>query len=230
MESWHKEFLYAQDRISDVEGNEYYAKDYRFHEPWYSYPIIRMLAEESFKGKKVETLMDIGCGWGAMALYAQRLFDCEVYCLDMEPRSLPFEKVWFKEMNIEFDEIPFRWPFYFDKIIMTEVIEHLNCNPIPTLKTVASHLRRDGFLYISTPNACDPLWGRKINYYKHIGEMPNPKDFKDRFLTDEHIYQYTEGELRLIFNEAGLQVEEFEVFKPPFWGEHLNFKLSKIIP
>lgn len=228
MENWHKEFIRAQDYLSEVEGNEYFAEQYRFYEPWYSYPIIRMLAEESFEGKEIRTILDIGCGYGSMALYTQRMFAADVYCLDIEKRTIPHEKIHFKQMNIEFDEFPFRWPFYFDKIIMTELLEHLNCNPIHTLEKVRNRLKDDGFIYLSTPNACDPLWGRITKHYDHVGDMPFPEQGDKQFLTDEHIYQYSEGELRFIFNESGLEVEKMEKFKPPFWGEHFSFKLSKM--
>jgi cyclopropane fatty-acyl-phospholipid synthase-like methyltransferase len=227
MEFWHKEFIYAQDRVSDIEGNEFYEKEYRYHEPWYSAPIIKMLYEDTVDAPQVKNILDIGCGWGAMALYAQRMYGADVYCLDMEPRVIPFPGVQFKQANIEYDDIPFRWPFFYEKIIMTEIIEHLTCSPIPTLNKIKRILTENGNLYISTPNACDPLWGRIDKYYKHIGEMPNPDASNRKYFADEHIYQYTEPELLYIFDKAGFEVEKKELFKPPFWGEHISFKLKK---
>jgi cyclopropane fatty-acyl-phospholipid synthase-like methyltransferase len=227
MEFWHKEFIYAQDRISDLPGNDFYAKEYRYHEPWYSKPIIQWLFEDSVHdGGKTKNVLDIGCGWGTMGYYIGKLYEAKIYCVDMLPKKLPFENMLFKEMNVEYDSLPFRWPFYYEKIIMTEVLEHLNCSPIPTLKKIRNWLADDGEFYLSTPNACDPLWGRITKHYNHIGEMGDPQSgFKAS--TDEHIYQYTEGELLYIFDKAGFEVVKKEIFKPPFWGEHINFKLKK---
>lgn len=228
MEYWHKQFIYAQDRISDLPNNEYYATEYRYYEPWYSKPIIQWLFEDSVDdGRHTEDTLDIGCGWGTMAYYIQKLYDCNSYCLDMIERSLPFKQIHFKKCNIEYDDLPFRWPFYYDKIVMTEVLEHLTCSPIPTLKKINNLLRNDGYLYLSTPNACDPLWGRITKYYNHIGEMPDPDKTTRKYFTDEHIYQYQESELLYIFDKAGFEVVKKENFQPSFWGEHINFKLKK---
>lgn len=228
MEFWHKEFLYAQDRISDIEGNEFFEKEYRYHEPWYSKPIIQTLFEDTENdGGRTRNILDIGCGWGTMALYAQRLYGADVYCLDMEERDIPFKGITFKKLNVEYDRLPFRWPFFYNKIVMTEVLEHLTCSPIPTLKKINSWLEKDGFLYLSTPDACDPLWGRITKYYNHIGEMPDPNPQIRKYFADEHIYQYQESELLYLFDKTGFEVVKKETFQPSFWGRHLNFKLKK---
>jgi cyclopropane fatty-acyl-phospholipid synthase-like methyltransferase len=226
MEYWHKEFYYAQDRISDIPGNDYYANEYRYHEPWYSTPIIQWLYEDSVNNThKINNILDIGCGWGAMALYSQRMYDANVYCIDMEKRDIPLDNIIFGQLNIENSDIPYNWPGYFDKIIMTELLEHLNACPIPTLEKVCNRLNEGGMLYLSTPNSCDPLWGRLTKYYNHVGEMPNP-DSSIKF-TDEHIYQYSEGELLYILDKAGFLILEKEIFHPSFWGSHICIKAIK---
>jgi cyclopropane fatty-acyl-phospholipid synthase-like methyltransferase len=225
MEYWHKEFIYCQDRISDIPGNEYFSDEYRHHEPWYSTPIIRQLFEDSVTETNINNILDVGCGFGTMALYSQRLYDANVYCLDMENKTLPFPKIAFLRRNIEYDEFPFRWPYFYDKIIMTEVLEHLRNNPIPTLRKLNERLDDNGALYLSTPDAC--TWKRKTNYYSHIGEMPTPDPSNQIYLPDEHIYQYTEGEVLYILDQAGFVVEKKEYAKPPFWGRHLCVKAIK---
>ena len=41
---------------------------------------------------------------------------------------------------------------YFDAVIFSEVIEHLNMNPLPVLQEINRILKPDGILYITTPN------------------------------------------------------------------------------
>jgi SAM-dependent methyltransferase len=41
---------------------------------------------------------------------------------------------------------------YFDAVIFSEVIEHLNINPLPVLQEINRILKPDGILYITTPN------------------------------------------------------------------------------
>jgi ubiquinone/menaquinone biosynthesis C-methylase UbiE len=41
---------------------------------------------------------------------------------------------------------------HFDAVILSEVIEHLNFNPLPVLQEINRILKKDGILYITTPN------------------------------------------------------------------------------
>ena len=51
--------------------------------------------------------------------------------------------------------LPFPAPSsQFDLIVMNEVLEHLNFNPIPLLRELARVLKPGGLLYCATPNLC----------------------------------------------------------------------------
>jgi SAM-dependent methyltransferase len=41
---------------------------------------------------------------------------------------------------------------FFDGVILSEVIEHLNINPLPVFQEIHRILKKDGILYITTPN------------------------------------------------------------------------------
>jgi SAM-dependent methyltransferase len=41
---------------------------------------------------------------------------------------------------------------YFDAVILSEVLEHLNVNPLPVLQEINRILKTDGIVYITTPN------------------------------------------------------------------------------
>lgn len=46
---------------------------------------------------------------------------------------------------------------HFDAVIFSEVIEHLNINPLPVLQEINRILKPDGILYITTPNQVNLL-------------------------------------------------------------------------
>lgn len=93
-------------------------------------------------------------------------------------------------------------------IIMTEVMEHFVCNPVPTLKKISNALKENGTLYLSTPN-----WEHYL-IYKSWKDMPLFQDMGSyQKLSEgmgEHIYQYSKEELFEVIEAAGLVVMRYE--------------------
>jgi 2-polyprenyl-3-methyl-5-hydroxy-6-metoxy-1,4-benzoquinol methylase len=208
MEYWQQQVIKTQDMIENLNEDLQYIQKYRQDEIHYWYYIPIMMHYDAYKNStNVKNILDIGCGYGTLALFAKKQYGADVYGIDMLDRlgKLKNECIIFKKSNIEFDPIP--WDIKFDRIIFTEILEHLLYNPIPTLKKIRESLSDDGTLYLSTPNACE--WGRLTKYYQCISEMPNPIKAID---IDEHIYQYTEGELRDIINLSGFEIKEFQIY------------------
>jgi 2-polyprenyl-3-methyl-5-hydroxy-6-metoxy-1,4-benzoquinol methylase len=225
MEYWLHLFTQAQDKVSEKVKDEDYDRRYRFDEPWYSRHVLAMLYYDSLENKDVGTILDIGAGFGTIAVYSGWLFkNATIYTVDMVEKGLPFLGIRFRKMDIEYDDIPMGWPKKYERIIMTEVVEHLKHDPIITLKKINKMLSDSGVLYLSTPDAQE--WGRVTKHYKHIGEM-GPPDPENRIQLDEHIYQYTEGELRYILDKAGFEIKELHYSHPPSWGRHLCVKAVK---
>jgi SAM-dependent methyltransferase len=122
--------------------------------------------------------------------------------------------------NIEQTAIP--WPESFDAVIMTEVIEHFNFHPVPTMRKIAQALRPGGSLFLSTPDA--DSWGR-LERYSSYRDMPPPDP---NVPTDDiHIYQFTEGELREVVADAGLEIKQL-ARAPGRWGYHLNVQAERV--
>lgn len=93
-------------------------------------------------------------------------------------------------------------------IIMTEVMEHFLCNPVPALKKIGNALKKDGILYLSTPN-----WNHYL-IYKSWKDMPMFENM-DQYLKlgegmGEHIYQYSKDEVFEIADEADFIVVKYE--------------------
>ena len=93
-------------------------------------------------------------------------------------------------------------------IIMTEVMEHFLCNPVPTLKKIRKALKEDGVLYLSTPN-----WGHRF-IYKTWRDMPVFDDMEEYLKLSEgmgnHIYQYDKEELWEVIKEADFTIIRYE--------------------
>ena len=107
----------------------------------------------------------------------------------------------------------------FDIVILTEVFEHFNFNPVPTLEKIKNLLTDEGSLFLTTPNA--KTWGR-LPYYSTWKKMPMPDP--NSKIYDGHVYQYTIEELTEIFKVCGLSIVRVN----EEGSHHLNFELRRI--
>lgn len=218
-----------EDKIKNIQSiiSKHYTEEafgpYRKDEMYYSYYIPQYI-EQDASLNKVESVLDIGCGYGTLIGFAKNEYNCEAYAVDKflsMPEELRKELgIQYAGMDVEFDPFPF--DVKFDRIIFTEILEHLRYSPVPTLIKIKNQLRDDGYLYLSTPDA-ESEWGRITTFYNSIDEMPN---LGKRDYVNQHVYQYTAAELDKIFDEAGLKIVEKKISNP-WWGRHFNLKLSK---
>ncbi|MEM5778810.1 MAG: class I SAM-dependent methyltransferase [Candidatus Aenigmatarchaeota archaeon] len=70
------------------------------------------------------------------------------------------------QCDIENEDIPIRYKF--NVILMTEVLEHF-LDPIPILRKIKRNLKKEGLLYISTPNCA--YWYNRFQLL--MGRVPN---------------------------------------------------------
>jgi SAM-dependent methyltransferase len=169
--------------------------------------------------------LDIGCAYGTLALFCQRLCQCAVWCTDfidvyLSPALRNKYGFSYAVNNIELD--PFPWPLTFDLIVFTEVLEHFNFHPLPTLLKIRDLLTDDGRLYLSTPDAAE--WGRVTKYYARLEDIPFP--LAGAPLVDDHVYQYNKEELLGLIHQAGFRVVR-QAFAPGTCGRHFNLTLAK---
>jgi 2-polyprenyl-3-methyl-5-hydroxy-6-metoxy-1,4-benzoquinol methylase len=198
--------------------NAYYRDQYKDAEIHY-WPFIPSWLTGVSKGAE---LLDVGCAYGTLALFAQRRLDARVRCIDTTQTYQPLElfaraSIDFRLLDIEQQPIPEGWAF--DVIIFTEVLEHLNFHPVPTLRKLAAALKPRGALMLSTPNA-EVGWGRIYTYYRSIDAMPEPRAGLPWI--DGHVWQYTEVELRRVLRAAGLAIERLETTVTPKGLGHFN--------
>jgi cyclopropane fatty-acyl-phospholipid synthase-like methyltransferase len=228
MEPWQQELVKTQNMLSSQIDDAEYTR-YKQDETYYWWHIAQMIFYDAYvNSNEVNNILDIGCGYGTLLFYAKLQYGAKAFGIDMHdkmPVDLKkiFDVQFFKSKIEKFNIDTTFKNVVFDRIIFTEIIEHLQYNPVTTLKRIHNILSDDGFLYLSTPDAS--AWGRVDKFIDHVGEY---KEY-DGYLPDidEHIYQFSEGELRRIIAEAGFCVNEIHFTQPPFWGAHFNLKLEK---
>ena len=114
----------------------------------------------------------------------------------------------------------------FDIIVMCEVIEHLNFNPLPVLTELSRVMKPSGLFYVTTPNqtslskrfsfVCGKSIHHPIEYFvwQNLGNTT--------MIIGIHWREYTKAELYEIMSKIGMQVIKHSFGKFNL-AEHPNF-------
>lgn len=100
----------------------------------------------------------------------------------------------------------------FDAVIMCEVLEHLNFNPLPLLKEINRIGSRNSILYLSLPNAAQirnrirALRGQASGI--PIKEFFNQLDPRSSEIVNGHWREYTGPEVREMLEALGYRIEK----------------------
>jgi SAM-dependent methyltransferase len=210
----------------------YYENEYRPQEPLYWTKIASWIVEDAIarnypEVKPMSRVLDLGCGFGTLLSFATTVYGVEGVCVDVIPYLIEKENVRFKynisfvEGNIERNVLPVTGKF--DVIIMTEVLEHLNFQPVPTLIKIWNVLADGGSFFLSTPDS-DSEWGRNYLYHEKFSDIP-PLDPSADWI-DDHVWHYNREELIFVLNEAGFEIKRIE-HSQSGGGGHFNVWASK---
>jgi SAM-dependent methyltransferase len=222
----HDLLRWCQDEIARCDPHPYYVEAYRGAETSYWQHIPGWMAADAALLRPGRCL-DIGCAYGTLLLLAAKMTGGQGYGIDfvgryMSPTLLAKHALEFAVSNIELDPIP--WPGRYDVVVFTEVLEHLNFQPLPTLRKIRQSLTDEGALYLSTPDAAQ--WGRVTKYYAQLSDLPAPAVERRATLVDDHVWQYTEAELRELLAAAGLRIKRFD-YAPGAAARHFNLTLER---
>ena len=100
----------------------------------------------------------------------------------------------------------------FDVVIMCEVLEHLNFNPLPLLKEINRIGSSGSIFYLSLPNAAQvrnriaALRGKAIGI--NVKEFFNQLDPKSSEIVNGHWREYTASEVRELLLPLGYRIEK----------------------
>jgi len=102
---------------------------------------------------------------------------------------------------------------HFDAVILSEVIEHLNFNPLPVLQEINRILKKDGILYITTPNQVNLInrikiiLGRSIR--NSISDSVTQLDPTKHTICGIHWREYTLEELIQLLEIMGFTITTY---------------------
>jgi SAM-dependent methyltransferase len=108
--------------------------------------VLRMVHDEGLKGR----VLDFGAGTGTLINLMTRLEGIDLHGADILPRpaAIPGHVKWHRgDLNDRLD----RFSGYFDAVICSEVIEHLE-NPRATFRNINELLKLGGKLLLTMPN------------------------------------------------------------------------------
>jgi len=116
--------------------------------------------------------------------------------------------------DLEGDRFPHD-DLYFSTIICTEVIVHLQKDPMFMLGEINRILKMGGVLVLSTPNVITSRNIRAILKGHHPSELNTYS--KDGNVSSRHNREYTSSEVKLILEAAGFEIVRLETLD--VWGE-----------
>jgi SAM-dependent methyltransferase len=103
---------------------------------------------------------------------------------------------------------------HFDAVILSEVIEHLNFNPLPLLQEINRILKKDGILYITTPNQVNLINRIKIisgrSIRNSIHDSVTQLDQTKHTICGIHWREYTLEELIQLLDITGFGITTAE--------------------
>jgi 2-polyprenyl-3-methyl-5-hydroxy-6-metoxy-1,4-benzoquinol methylase len=172
-------------------------------------------------------ILDIGGGYGTLSVFAATVTRARVTYMDTDVSRFPAivadaHGIEVVAGNVEVDDLPHS---NVDAIVLTEVIEHFNFHPVPTLRKMVASLVPGGRLFLSTPDAAS--WGRVEDSYASYEDMPLPDPSTS--IVDRHVYQFSRDELTEALHASDFGVTRYGR-SPGRWGFHHNVEAVVVAP
>jgi len=156
-----------------------------------------------------ESVLDVGCGIGAVAYSVAKETGARVLGVDYVPNQISIAQQRFKLPNLEFmvgdatDELPVR---HFDVVILSNVLEHIEKRPC-LLQNLQLKISPSRFLI-------------RVPLYERDWRVPLKKELGVEWRLDEdHKTEYTIDSFRDEIDQAGLIVKQLEVHWGEIWSE-----------
>ena len=202
----------------DAGGESTYIDSLRSH-----YEKILLDFNELFPGNKTDTrVLEISAFLGVADIALARM-DFEVHTYDIpEFQENPRLKALYHKYNIHpstgyvkdigKNGLPYA-DNYFDAIILSEVIEHLNFNPFPVFQEINRILKPEGILYITSPNQAGlvnrikMIFGRSIR--NSLSDSVTQVDKTKNTICGIHWREYTLKELTELLEISGFSLEKY---------------------
>lgn len=169
-----------------------------------------------FGGNRDRTIFEIGAFFGVVSIALARL-GYRVTASDVpEYMDIPEQIDRFGKAGVEIDRMRLQdfalnaGDGAYDCVIMCEVLEHLNFNPLPLMKDINRALRTGGLFYLSLPNQAQIrnrlrlLRGGSIGI--PTGNLFKMLDAESGVITYGHWREYTHQDIRELTEPLGFAV------------------------
>lgn len=170
---------------------------------------------EGLELKDDDNVLEVGCGNGYYLSLLNRLgiklsltgIDIDELALNDAKRFINDKKV--KVMMADASKIPF--PNHtFDKIVMSEVIEHVTDDEKKVLKEVYRVLKKDGILVLTTNNINYPFLWDPVNWILQHFFNTHIKSGFWAGIWNQHDRLYKENHIKKLVKSAGFNIEQIE--------------------
>jgi len=165
--------------------------------------------------KPNQRVLDIGCGWGTLAIDIAKKTQCEVVGITLSENQLKYAKQKAKEMNLE-NQLEFRLVDYrqlnekFDRVVSVGMFEHVGRKFYSKyFNKVYDFLNEDGVALIHTIGSINPPRGPQPWITKYI--FPGG-------------YTPSLSEVSLPIEKSGLIVSDIEVLRTHYQHTLRNWK------
>jgi glycosyltransferase involved in cell wall biosynthesis/ubiquinone/menaquinone biosynthesis C-methylase UbiE len=162
--------------------------------------------------KDGETVLDCGCGMGFYLMTMGKLRNLKLVGVDGDVGRLDWaerERVPAELASVDIHDLPFA-SNSFDKVLMTEVLEHL-ADDRAAMREIFRILKPGGVLALSVPHANYPFWWDPINkVIEKLGLRPLRGPGPITGLWSNHWRLYRPADLHDVISSAGFQIEALE--------------------
>ena len=168
--------------------------------------LVAYLTREGFFAQGMK-ILDFGSGVGHMPMAIREAHPtASITCVEADPAT----RTWLREHDLKTVASLDEAPRDSDCLMFMEVLEHLD-DPVGMLRTLRTHLRPGGTMFLTTP----------------CGETRGGKRDLQAYDTPEHVQFFTESSLRLTLSKAGFQHVDLRVVNEIYpKGEGLRYPVS----
>ncbi len=167
------------------------------------------------------SILELGCGAGATGVLALSRHKCARYVgIELDERAAELAQGRITEVfmgNVEHMKLPFA-ERSFDALIMSEVLEHL-LDPWTTVRELAGFLKPGGLVMASVPN---------ISHHRVVRNLLKGRfELQDFGIMDRtHLRWFTPQSFAGLFEQAGIEVDEWGPVIAPSWKSRLFNSLT----
>jgi len=197
--------------IGDKTGEYNYVKNLRN-----SYIRTILDIEELFaENRNDKHLLEIGSFLGPVSISLKRIgYNVAASDIPEFYQSQPLRRLYesnqvaFSGLNLRNCKLPYETDS-FDAVIICEVLEHLNFNPLPVLMEISRVLKKGGYIYIGMPNQSSLNNRLKLamgqSIHNPVQDFFQQLDRTDNMIVGLHWREYTLGETIQMIEKMGFE-------------------------